>query len=110
MIALGTTWIGQYRVWVTKSTPGSSEDLYYDVLLVREEDPNFHFYIDLVRDEKFKHLFHLDKRGFPTEQTDMTQYHSYQNRKDMGQPMWKLSTGSLDKLFRQLLCYSKECT
>jgi hypothetical protein len=108
MIALGTVWIGKYRVWTTQALsvfhedPDNHkkqiEDLYYDVLLVREDSPALHVYINLVKDEKFKHLFHLDERGYPTPFSDQNQYRSYQERKDMGQPMWKLSAFNLEKL------------
>jgi hypothetical protein len=113
MRAIGTVWIGEFRVWVNPSTPVAVsdpsnpnkqiEEPYYDVLVVKEESPKIHTYINLVKDDQFKYLFDLDDRGYPTDHTDMAQFQAYQDRKNMGQPMWKLSSKSLERLFGTLL-------
>jgi hypothetical protein len=120
MIALGTVWIGNYRVWVTQSSPvleldpddanKQIEKPYYDVLLVQEESKTEHFYINLLKDDKFRWLFNLDERNNPTELADEAQYNAYLDRKSMGQPMWKLSGLSLHRLFCSLLFLNHECT
>ena len=120
MIALGTVWIGKYRVWVTQSSPALGVDPndettqikypYYDVLLVKEESETQHTYINLLKDDKFRWLFDLDERNNSTKLTDETQYNAYLDRKNMGQPMWKLSGVSLHRLFCSLLFLSHECT
>jgi hypothetical protein len=120
MIALGTVWIGKYRVWATQSSPVTKPDPndpskqiewpYYDVLVVREESDTLHYYVDLMKDDLFKHMFHLDERGKPTKNTDMVTYQAYLDRKDMGQPMWRMDGVDLNGIFTTLLYMSYECT
>jgi hypothetical protein len=118
MLALGTVWIGKYRVWSTKATSVFKPDPintvkqpYYNVLLTYEENQDIHYYINLMKDEgfgSFRFLFNVDDRGNPTKDTDDGQYQAYLERKSMGQPMWKLSENSLHMLFAALLDLSGE--
>lgn len=112
MINLGNTYINGYRVWIAESStapminPNDNikqvEDSYYDLLLSKEESSALHYYINLIKDEKFKWLFDLDEQDRHTQQSDAVQYKSYQDRKGMSQPMWKLSASSVNRLLSSL--------
>lgn len=88
-------WIGEYHL----SSAPCSDPNYQDILLIHEDPSSqFHFYVNLVKDDKWKHILQLDKNNRPTEHTDPVEYQAYLDRKEMGQPLWKLSTKSLELL------------
>ena len=114
MFTLGHSHIGKYIVWITtpafEKTGHHSPDVlelpYFDVKVTRTEwwknsegvDKFTIIYLDLLKSEEFKFLFSLDKRNYPTDETDEKEFSSYLERKDMSQPLWKLSKKNVERL------------
>lgn len=119
MLALGTVWIGSYKVVCTTpvftldaNDPKVLELPYFEVLVTREEN-GASYYVHLMRDKLIpgldlterNPLFHPKNKEKLTveEQEFRDEFHSYQHRKDYAMPMWKLSQRHIDELFDNLL-------
>jgi len=88
----------KYNLQVTRVP---SSDNYFFVLLTKKEH-GLNIYVNLLKSE-FADLFKLDKRNYPTEETDVKEYNWYLHCKDQTQPLWMLSKKHLQELGARLL-------
>lgn len=120
MFALGNVWIGIYKVWITTPVfdvgPLSTEAEflpYYEVMVSKKADgrpPGYYYYVNPIKDifkwemtdrnplskPKDKESPTQDELEFRTEQS------SYNDRKDMGMPLIKLSRRHVEELLQRL--------
>lgn len=126
MFALGHVWYGKYKVWVTTPVftldpldPKAFDLPYFEVSVSKLEttymkdhtldNPKYfviEYYVNLIEDDKFNFLFHLNDKKQATKSTDMIAYHSYLERRNQQMPLWKLSKESVVQLFNSLLTIS----
>ncbi len=123
MFALGSVWIGQYKVWVTTPVftvnaldPKAIDLPYFEVSVSRLEttylqghtidSPKYfvtEYYVNLMDDAKFSFLFNLNDKKQASKNTDMVAYNSYLERRSQQMPLWKLSRETIRQLFDSLL-------
>jgi hypothetical protein len=106
MFFIGTALIGDYLVIVNPEVTFSSysievfEQEYYNILLFKKGRVSSGYYltyVNLIKSE-LRILFNVDERNNPTDLSDRQQYNAYMERKDMPQPMWKLSKENVGRV------------
>lgn len=101
---IGNLVLGNHKLWVASATLGNNNDIYADYFLVllTKEDKGWSFYVNIPKSE-FGDMFKLDRRNYPTDDTDMVEYRYYEVVKDNQLPLCKLSRKHVNELIARLL-------
>jgi hypothetical protein len=119
MMALGTVWIGEYKIWITTPDQSSPTDpkacnlSYFEVFLTKEDKNGTSYYINPF-EEFFKEidfsdrnpLFKFKDKDNPksTEEQFQAEYKSFLERKGSSlQPLWKMSRLHVKILLMKLI-------
>lgn len=122
MLYVGLGKLGKFEIWITTPVFHSPwYDLtldYYDCLLY-ERTPLARYYVSLHKDPRFTFINYKyppkplavkkKKNRFGEEEEEFlpdtleetiyrTEYNSFENRKDMQMPMWRLHTSTINKV------------
>lgn len=118
MFALGNVFIGPYKILITPASYGTSifdhnaeNDSYFEVLMTKldpSETENVNkykarYYVNLVDEEVFRQLLHLNDKKQQTSKTDPEEYKAFLDRKHLSQPTWKLSKSTVEKLISKCM-------